>query len=285
VNENFLHVNTSTHILGPLSNSCQACSPWPEVKGWDPLTSLTQMQRVALDGHTLVNRSKIDCLRVFTDMYGDRTNVLIVTQDASHAEAPTILQYSYVAASWTEGGIYWPCDDGAPGGKTANEAGGPDCGKAGSVTSSNLDHWKKFDRPVLYCLSEQPTGDHCRLSYSPAIMTSLYPPPPAKCLQKVDLSYVAICCVSTLKCLCIALTAYWLYKHRQKPLCTIGDAICSFLKEQDQYTADFGIATRSSFQKKSAWEADAAQSIQWHSRRVRWYAAASKRRWIFTTLM
>jgi hypothetical protein len=132
------------------------------------------MQRVALDGHTLVNRSKIDCLNVFTDMYGARTNLLVVTEDASDTQAPTVLQYSYVAASWTEGEIYWPCGDGAPGGKSANFAGGPDCGNVGSVTTSNLEHWKKFDRPVLYCLSEQSAGDKCRLNYSPAIMISTH---------------------------------------------------------------------------------------------------------------
>jgi hypothetical protein len=103
VNENFLRANSSTEILGPPTNSCQGCSPWPDVNGWDPVTSLTRMQSVALDGHTLVNRSKIDCLNVFTDMYGARTNVLVVTQDASDTEAPAILQYTYVAASWTEG--------------------------------------------------------------------------------------------------------------------------------------------------------------------------------------
>ena len=163
-----------TNIDGPLFTSCQHCSQWPEVEGKDLLTSLSNMQKVALDGHTLVNRSKIDCLGVFTDMYGDRTNVLIVTQDASDTEAPTMAQHAYVAATWAERGIYWPCDDGSPGG-SANWAGGPDCGKISSVTTSNLERWTKFGRPVLYCLSEQPKGDHCRLNYSPAIMTGTAP--------------------------------------------------------------------------------------------------------------
>jgi hypothetical protein len=171
VNEKFLYGNSSTDIEGPTFTSpCEHCSPWPEIEGWDPLTSLFDMQRVALDGHTLVNRSKIDCLNVFTDMYGERTNLLVVTQDVSDTEAPIVLQYSYVAAIFAEGGIYWPCDNGSPGG-SSNWAGGPDCGKVGSVTSSNLQHWTKFGRPVLYCLSEQPTGEHCKLNYSPAIMT------------------------------------------------------------------------------------------------------------------
>src|SRR2546421_6299162 len=73
VNEKFLHGNT-TDITGLRFDSSQ----WPQVKHWDPLTSLFDMQKVALDGHTLVNRSQIDCLNVYTDMYGARTNLLMV---------------------------------------------------------------------------------------------------------------------------------------------------------------------------------------------------------------
>jgi hypothetical protein len=173
VNEKFIHENDSTNIVGPQFNSCQHCSAIPEVQGRNSLAPLSYMRKLALDGHTLVNRTKIDCLQVFADMYGDRTNLLIVTRDTSDTQAPTILQYAYVAATWAEGGTYWPCDDGAAGGKSSDWAGAPDCGKVASVTTSNLDHWKKFDRPVLYCLSQRPTGYHCRLNYSPTIMTSI----------------------------------------------------------------------------------------------------------------
>jgi hypothetical protein len=173
VNEKFLHATNSTDIQVPLYEGCEGCTQWPGIKGWDPLTSLFHMQKVALDGHTLINRTKIDCLDVYTDMYGARTNLLVVTQDASDTEAPIVFEYSYVAATWAEGGIYWPCDNGAPEGKSSNWAGGPDCGKVGSVNTSNLEHWKKFGQPVLYCLAEQPTGDHCRLNYSPSIMTGI----------------------------------------------------------------------------------------------------------------
>jgi hypothetical protein len=168
VNEKFLHGNSSTDIMDSQFDS----SLWPQVQHWDPLTSLFDMQRVALDGHTLVNRSQIDCLKVYTDMYGARTNLLMVTQDASSTEAPTLLQYTYVGATRDEGAVYWPCSDGAPGGYSSNAAGGPDCGKVGSVTAENLDHWTKLGRPVLYCLSEEPLGDRCRLNYSPTIMNS-----------------------------------------------------------------------------------------------------------------
>lgn len=172
VNERFLHGNV-TDTEGPqVNSSCRSCSPWPNLDGWNPYTSLFNMQKVALDGQTLVNLSKMDCLEVYTDMYGDRTNLLMVTQDTSDTEAPTILQYSYVAATWTEGEIYAPCDDGSPEG-TSNYAGGPDCGKAASATTYNLERWTKFGRPVMYCLSERPTGDHCRLNYSPTIMTGM----------------------------------------------------------------------------------------------------------------
>jgi hypothetical protein len=168
VNEKFLHGNSSTDIMDSQFDGSQ----WPQVQHWDPLTSLFDMQRVALDGHTLVNRSQIDCLNVYTDMYGARTNLLMVTQDASSTEAPTLLQYTYVGATLDEGAVYWPCSDGAPGGYSSNAAGGPDCGKVSSVTTENLEHWTKFGRPVLYCLSEEPLGDRCRLNYSPTIMNS-----------------------------------------------------------------------------------------------------------------
>jgi hypothetical protein len=91
--------------------------------------------------------------------------------------------------------------------------------------------------------------------------------------------------VSILKCLCIVFTAYWLQKCHEEPFCTLGDAVSSFLQRPDCHTIESGIATRASFQKKNGWKADAAQPMQWHSHRLRWYAAASRRRWIFTTSM
>jgi hypothetical protein len=171
VNKKFLYGNNGTDAEGVQFKPWQS-TPLPNLNNWDPVVSLFNMQKVALDGHTLVNRSKIDCLRVYTNVYGDRTNLLMVTGDATDDEAPTVLQYTYVAATRDESQIYWPCSDGSPSGGPSNWDGGPDCGKIGSVTASNLDRWTKFGHHVLYCLSEELAGDHCRLNYSPAVMIS-----------------------------------------------------------------------------------------------------------------
>jgi hypothetical protein len=122
------------------------------------------MQETALDDQIFANLTKEKCLKTYTNMYGNRTNVLMVVGDVL-GNSTNLLDYTYQPASYYHSDMYWACTDGQP--NTLQ------CNKAGSVTQYDLDHWTKFGRPVLYCLSERRTVEMCRLNYSPAIMIGL----------------------------------------------------------------------------------------------------------------
>jgi hypothetical protein len=123
------------------------------------------MQNTALDGESFLNLTKMDCLELYSDMYGNRTNVLMVTEDIPGAEGRSLLEYQYLPASWQHTDVYWPCGD-------ENE-GGPNCMRLSDATQDVLNHWTRLNHPVLYCLSQKRTAEHCRLNYSPVIMIGI----------------------------------------------------------------------------------------------------------------
>ena len=79
----------------------------------------------------------------------------------------------------------------------------------------------------------------------------------------------------------------WLiYKRPERTLCTLGDAIPSFLEEPDPYTEHCGVATRATI------EASGTENLTWNEGEDRawqpattgWYQAASQTRWLFTMI-
>lgn len=227
---------------------------WPDPKIWNGTEVLMKMQKAALDTQTLVNLSKSDCLDLYTNLYSDRTNMMVVLEDGPTKFNSSLLEWVYRPASWYHTNLGWLCFDGI--------AGGPFCTLTSRNTQSNFDHWYKYNRPVLYCLNMKTSGERCRLNYSPIILT-------------------AICCISSLKCICVALTAWYFHRQEETPLCTLGDAISSFLEVPDPLTSKMGVVSRDLLDQKEMWKSD-AKSVLWDAKRRRWYSSASKRRWIFT---
>lgn len=123
------------------------------------------MQTTALDGRSLVNRSKWDCLEVYSDIYGDRSNLLLVTRDAPGSENASLIQYEYQSVSRYEGDLNWPCWD-TPG--TI-----PQCLRPETINSVEIASWTKSGREVLYCMSQKRARELCRLNYSPTIMIGI----------------------------------------------------------------------------------------------------------------
>ena len=224
----------------------------------------------------MANLTKRQCLNLYSDLYGDRTNVLVVVQDTPESDGMALLEYTYHPAWWYSDEVYWPCANGT--------ADGPDCGKPQVATPSNLEAWTKYNHLVLYCLNEKREVQHCRLNYSPAISISMNTF--RRLILEANILVSAICCVSSLKCLCIMATCWYFSWHlRETTLCTLGDAVSSFLQEPDRYTAHMGLVERSSLATKQIWTAEAAEPIVWRPRRRRWYSAASTRRWVFALFM
>jgi hypothetical protein len=69
----------------------------------------------------------------------------------------------------------------------------------------------------------------------------------------------------------------------QAPLCTLGDAIASFLEVPDSCTSSLGIVSRHDVEGLQNW--DSRGVIKWRPTSIKWYSASSNRRWIFAMTM
>jgi hypothetical protein len=137
---------------------------WPPKDQWDMETALPSWQQDANDTTIFANLTTVECLRLYTNVYARRTNLIVVTENFPGDFNASVHQYVYIPAVFSDFGQYFPCRNGDPTRPTLS------C--VPPETNPNvIRQWNKFNRTVLYCLSEvPPPGDHCRLNYSPSIL-------------------------------------------------------------------------------------------------------------------
>lgn len=113
--------------------------------------------------------------------------------------------------------------------------------------------------PALYCLSAgvHDKDDGCGLHFSVPII-------------------MLVCGLNFIKCVCIVWSAW--YNKSVKPFITTGDAIAFYLRNPDPRTKGMSIASRQDFRRKRPWTSGPRV---WSPKKVRWFQAASGRRWIF----
>jgi hypothetical protein len=113
-------------------------------------------------------------------------------------------------------------------------------------------HWS-----VDYCLSE-PAEPRCQLQFNLVIAVV----------------------VTVLNFFKAALMIYIVYSTEESPLMTIGDAIASFLDEQDDTTKGMGLLSISDLRKGHS-----VGTSDWEDRRWRWKDATSKKRRTITVIL
>ena len=107
---------------------------------------------------------------------------------------------------------------------------------------------------VQYCLSKR-VDTHCKLEFSLSIMV------------------VVIIC-NLIKAVCMGIIAW---KQDPEPLVTLGDTIASFLDRPDVTTKRNCIAGKNRFEGSRCW---GLLLSRWDPKHLRWFRAASRRRWI-----
>ena len=112
---------------------------------------------------------------------------------------------------------------------------------------------------IQYCLSKR-VEEHCKLQFSLAIM-------------------IAVIICNLIKTICMSIIAW---KQDPEPLVTLGDAIASFLDRPDVMTEGNCIAGRTRFEDSKSWGLCLSR---WHPKRLRWFRAASKRRWLVCNIL
>ncbi|KAF8864403.1 hypothetical protein BDZ45DRAFT_797496 [Acephala macrosclerotiorum] len=88
-----------------------------------------------------------------------------------------------------------------------------------------------------------------------------------------------VTCLNFLKCFYIFLVFWWRSEHT---LCTLGDAIASFLEFPDPHTNAIGLSSKESLKPTRNWPHTG--TFEWHLRLIRWFRAASFWRWLFTMI-
>ena len=130
---------------------------------------------------------------------------------------------------------------------------------------ADRSQWQPFEKPVLYCLSEE-VHERCSLNFSVPIA-------------------IVVILTNMVKILCMSLT---LHKYRQHlPLVTLGDAVAHFLNHPDPQTKDQCLYTRGEMESQWTWERfhnarkDELETPpqQYKPERRRWSAAPRRRRW------
>ncbi len=112
---------------------------------------------------------------------------------------------------------------------------------------------------VDYCVSRV-VREHCKLQFSVTIMI------------------VVIVC-NMIKTVCMLMISW---KQDPEPLVTLGDAIASFLDRPDVTTERNCIAGRTKFEATIYW---GLLLSRWHPEHLRWFRAASRKRWIVCNVL
>jgi hypothetical protein len=76
---------------------------WPSGISWDPYSALVNLSNIALDSSQVTNLTTRQCLETYADAYGDRTNMLIVTENDPTSMSGSLLEYAYLPATWHQG--------------------------------------------------------------------------------------------------------------------------------------------------------------------------------------
>ncbi|KAF2807166.1 uncharacterized protein BDZ99DRAFT_447454 [Mytilinidion resinicola] len=204
---------------------------------------------------------KTTCIKRYTDVLDVAGDVVVITTLANNSitfnDGTSLIsdwRRPTVRNAWEDAPI-WVCDY-------------PGRGRYDFCNFDNMrphvSNWTVWLPPdyhltVSHCLSAG-TGSNnkrCSFHYSPPIM-------------------ITVCILNAIKCALICYTAFCV---KETTLITLGDAIASFLEQNDSNTSQMCGSNFGDFDKQ-VWE---LTKLPWHPQKhTRWFGAASKHRWVTT---
>ena len=184
-----------------------------------------------------------------------RSNVLVVISNVNVSN--NVHAWSLVSADSSDPNpLAWMC--------TPYEAYSRNRCSADKVLRTAND-WHVFGEPVLYCLS-QLKEQECRLQFSQTIMV-----------------IVILCNVTKLACL-----ACTIIRCKERALCTLGDALDSFLTKPDPTTEKYPLLSKDDL-RHGAWHPSSEVAITcpkvYVPERRRWLQAPSIARWLYCVIL
>ena len=130
---------------------------------------------------------------------------------------------------------------------------------------NNASFWQVYNEPVESCLSQR-QEQKCMLQYSQTIM-------------------VVIILCNLLKLACLACT---IVQCKDRSLCTLGDALDSFLTKPDTTTENHPLLSKEDL-RHGAWKPSSQSPVQcakvYVPKQRRWFSASSITRWIYCIVL
>lgn len=172
-----------------------------------------------------------DCIdEYYTEVITNRRHVLLVV-DNSNADNNSVLAVYHNVNPVGNQDLYpvfeWMCDD-TPAMNVADQCVSNRASWRPGVTAGNAGMFgRQVMAPVLYCYS-QPATEHCKVDVIPAFLIA-----------------VVVCNIIKI----LSFVGALLITKMDRPLCTTGDAIQSFIKSPDPYTRGRCLAAKEDYEK------------------------------------
>lgn len=233
----------------------------------EPIKYVAMDLREAARNRSLQRLDNSACIQAYAhDYLSDRSNLLLVASDANSTSTPAVFSIATInnveltnSRNCAPDLYAWICADA--------RCFSP-CQSHLSEVLADAEHWRpnhledEIASEAKYCLSQQ-TPEHCKLQFS---------------LQIV----IVVIVINTLK---MVLMLYVVFGLKETPLMTIGDAVASFLNEEDPTTKGCCLVSKFDIKiNKLRWqhrdgESNAPVAKEWMPTKVRWARAVSRTRW------
>ncbi|CAI7664699.1 unnamed protein product [Penicillium bialowiezense] len=238
-----------------------------------PLTVLNQERHLFISHDRIerlqrqaINQSlqKLDpetCMETYKNRFDSKVGDVLVVINASTyvPRSPVVTRNAtYMASNSSVLAIY---DQYFNFGASGSRFHGNSCTLSGAYPPNYGD---QGDASVIYCYAQQ-VPEHC--------MTNLVP---------VFVVVVAVCNIFKMVSLAFVLRI----ARKEPPLCTLGDAVGSFLNDPDIYTKNWCLATKRDFERPvfcflQGWDVhQAAHCHVWKAKRSRWISAVNLWHWV-----
>jgi hypothetical protein len=227
------------------------------------------------------NTSNYECLTSYNSVFSWRPHVLLISNDFDVAANYNTSLFTWGSNTPTAGNgaklnvLSWTNDPST------------DWQGVARFDASDAAAWAHSGHRVQYCLSRQDiSGEQefrdCRVQCAPAILLGTIFANSIMPMRKLMLC-VVVALFNLVKCLSML---WLLYIRSEQTLCTLGDAIASFLEKPDPYTENCGVATKRSIEasEKRIGTWSEGQCRTWLPSTTGWYQAASLTRWLLTMI-
>lgn len=191
-------------------------------------------------------RSLEECLNDYSTTFQSSRGALLLVSTGDVNTDDAWGQY-YATGGSLIFGFNWMC-------LTYSTLAGPPCDELiNEIKAAPLD-WRPDGFPLQQCYSQQ-TEEHCKLLFSNPLCW-------------------VVTTINLLKCILMLFVAFG--DDKETPLLTVGDAVASFMQEEDTSTENMCLARKARI-KKQNWDKIA---VPYDAKPRRKFAAASLTRWI-----